>query len=145
MNQYTGPISAENWVIMTIKKIIDGEKINWLQVTIIELLSPSMYIVGDKTGIAVMEIPQEFSKYLEVGKGIKLVRPSKLDDDLISFDKKFSPMKTKAVKVVSHDVKKITALKNKMMKIKDVEKQSDSKQFKDIENAVDNTIIDKML
>lgn len=127
---------------MTIKQLMDGVRVNWMQLTIIEKVTDSKYIVGDNTGIAILEIPEEFCKYLEIGKGIKLVKPGKLDDNIISCDKRFSPMKTKAVKLVKHDQKKIDALKKLIAKTS--EKQEDT-QFKDIQNSHDNTIITEVL
>ena len=130
---------------MTIKQIIDGEKVNWIQITVLEKLTPSKYIVGDKTGIAVMEIPTDFSKYLEVGKGIKLVKPGRVDDNQITCDKRFNPMKTKAVNVIKHDQEIIDALKKKIMVGGCADKHEESKLFEEVEKAADNTIIDKLI
>ena len=60
---------------MTIKQLNDGVKVNWMQVTIIEKVTTTKYIVADGTGLAMMEIPDKFSNYIEVGKCAKLVKP----------------------------------------------------------------------
>ena len=130
---------------MTIKQIIDGEKFQWIQITGLEQLTPSKYIVGDRTGIALMEIPTDFSKYLEVGKGIKLVKPGRVDDNQITCDKRFNPMKTKAVKVIKHDQEIIDALKTKIMVEGCENKHEESKLFHEVEKVADNTIIDKLI
>ena len=71
---------------MTIKQLMDGVKVNWIQVTIIEQVTACKYIVADTTGIAAMEVPEEFIKYIEVGKGVKLVKPGKHGEDFIACD-----------------------------------------------------------
>ena len=67
---------------MTIEQLNDGVKVNWMQVTV----KTTKYIVDYGTGLAMMEIPDEFSKYVEVGKGVKLVKPKKCGEDRIVCD-----------------------------------------------------------
>ena len=97
---------------MTIKQLNDGVKVNWMQVTIIEKVTTTKYIVADGTGLAMMEIPDEFSKYVEVGKGVKLVKPKKCGEDRIACDKRFSPMKSQSIKVGALDQDKLASLRN---------------------------------
>ena len=127
---------------MTIKQLMDGVKVNWIQLTIIEEVTATKFIVGDSTGIAIMEIPEEFCKHIEVGKGVKLVKPSKLATDQITCDKRFNPMRTKAIRIDDPDQKKIELLKKLIAS--DVQLHDDTK-FLDIENAHVNTIIDKVV
>ena len=81
---------------MTIQDLIDGVKVNWIHVNVIEQLSPTRYIVGDATGLAIMEVASDHVENVEVAKGVKLTKPSKVDVDEIVSDKRFNPMKTKA-------------------------------------------------
>ena len=127
---------------MTIKQLMDGVKVNWIQVTIIEQVTACKYIVADTTGIAAMEVPEEFSKYIEVGKGVKLVKPGKHGEDFIACDKRFNPMKTKSMKLGKQDQKKINSLKELLAS---TVKNHDDTTFKDIQNAHDNTIINKVV
>ena len=80
---------------MTIKQLLDGVKVSWIHVNVIEQLSPTHFIVGDGTGLAIMEIDPSNVKHVEVGQGMKLAKPNKVSEDEISSDKKFTPMKTK--------------------------------------------------
>ena len=80
---------------MAIQILIDGVKLTWIHVNVIEELSPSRFIVGDRTGLAIMEIAPGHEKHVEIGQGIRLLKPNKITEDEISFDNKFTPMKTK--------------------------------------------------
>ena len=44
---------------MTIQKLLDGIKVNWMQINVIEQVSKNQYIVGDDTGLAIMEIASD--------------------------------------------------------------------------------------
>ena len=79
---------------MTIKQLLDGVQVKWLHVNIIEKVSLNQYIVGDSTGLAIMEVSS--GKHVEVGQGLKLIKPRKDEDDSIVADDKFTPMKTKS-------------------------------------------------
>ena len=127
---------------MTIQQLLSGVRVNWIQVNIIEQITATKFIVGDATGLALMEIPEEFSKYVEVGKGIKLVKPSKIGNDRIACDKRFTPMKTKEVKIKKPKEETINSLRN--LGAVNIQQADDSK-FKDIENTHDNDIIAKIL
>ena len=120
---------------MTIKQLMDGIKVNWIHVNIIEEVTLTKYIVGDASGLALMEIPEVFNKCMEVGKGVKLVKPSKIIDNVIACDKRFNPMKTKAMKLDTPDQDKIDQLKN--LRIPTVQLNDDIK-FKTIENDIEN-------
>ena len=65
---------------MTIQSLIDGVKLTWIHVNVIEELSPSRFIVGDSTGLAIMEIAPGHEKHVEIGQGIRLLKPNKITD-----------------------------------------------------------------
>ena len=81
---------------MTIQKLISGENVNFLQVNVLKELNSTQYIVGDATGMAIMTIEEASAKFVEVGKGLKMVKPSKVDENNIAAHPKFNPQKTKA-------------------------------------------------
>ena len=60
---------------MTIQKLIDGEHVSCLQVNILKELSATQYIVGDTTQIAIMTTDESSAKFVEVGKGLRMVKP----------------------------------------------------------------------
>ena len=98
---------------MTIKQLLDGVKVSWIHANVIEKLSATQFIVGDATGIAIMETDQNHENHVEVGHGVKLVKPSKINEDEISMDKKFTPMKTKPKKIPEPCIERIEALRAK--------------------------------
>ena len=85
----------------------------WIHVNVIEELSPSIFIVGDSTGLAIMEIAPGHEKHVEIGQGIRLLKPNKIIEDEISFDNKFTPMKTKPKTIPKPDDARIAALRAK--------------------------------
>lgn len=84
---------------MTIQKLLNGEKINVLHVNIIEEISTTQFVVGDSTGIVIMQIKEDSShqKQIEIGKGLKIMKPQKIKDNVIGCNEKFSPMKMKPI------------------------------------------------
>ena len=97
---------------MTIQKLIDGEHVNCLQVNILKELSATQYIVGDTTGIAILTIDEGSAKFVEVGKGLRMVKPSKVDENNISTHPKFSPQKMKAMllNIDDEDIERLSTL-----------------------------------
>ena len=87
---------------MTIHNLLNGETVKMIQVNIIKEISPTQFIVGDITGIAIMIVEEEvvYKKQIEVGKGLKIVKPQKINDTTISCHPKFSPMKTKSKEII---------------------------------------------
>ena len=82
---------------MTIQKLLRGEQVNVLQVNVLKEISSTQFIVGDVTGLAMMNIEENAQKkQIEVGKGLKLMKPQKLGENMIGCHAKFKPMKTKA-------------------------------------------------
>ena len=51
---------------MTIQSLIDGVKLTWIHINVIEELSQSRFIVGDSTGLAIMEIAPGHKKMLRL-------------------------------------------------------------------------------
>ena len=96
---------------MTLLALLNGENVNWIQVNIIKQLNSTNYIVGDSTCVSVMSIPEDsgYEKHIDVGKGIKVVKPQKINDKLIICHPKFTPMKTKAQNI-TFDLSVIDAL-----------------------------------
>ena len=50
-----------------------------------------------------MNINSENTKHIEVGKGLKMVKPSKIEEKVITHHPKFSPMKTKVFQMKVND------------------------------------------
>ena len=97
---------------MTIQQLLDGVKVNWIHVKVIEKLSETHYIVGDATGLAVMETTEAHQKYVEVGQGLKLIKPKKIETDIIGGDQRFSPMKTKPIVLPKLNPKRMAKLQS---------------------------------
>ena len=102
---------------MTILQLLNGEIVNCLQVNVLKKISSTQFIVGDKTGIAIMTTEMDATQHIELGKGLKMVKPSKIDENVISPHPKFSPMKTKAIQI-DVDPNQLKNLEKKAMKIK---------------------------
>ena len=57
-----------------------------------------------------MESDSKHENQIEVSKGLKLIKPTKIKTDVITADYRFSPMKTKAIplqKIDQHQVEKL--------------------------------------
>ena len=63
---------------MTIFQLLKGEKVNFLQVNVLKQISLTHYIVADKTGLAIMSTDEQANQFIEIGKGLKMVKPSKV-------------------------------------------------------------------
>ena len=130
---------------MTIQQLLDGAKVNWIHVKILEKVSPTQYVVGDSTGLAIMEIDpnSNHDKYIKVGKVAKLVKPSKITADVIACDKRFNPMKTKPIILAEIDQGRMDHLKTLH---KTTCHKMDDIDFETIENDYqDNSIINKKI
>ena len=82
---------------MTILKLMNGEKVNFLQLNVLKEINSTQFIVGDQTGMAILTTDHDNAKWIEVGKGLKMVKPAKLDENRITCHPKFCPMKTKSL------------------------------------------------
>ena len=123
---------------MTMKKLMNAEPVNWLHVNVLKQLSPTKFIVGDATGLAIMDVPgnHENSRHIEVGKGLRLVKPTKVTDDQITFNDKFTPMKSKPL-----DIK----LDEKRMRKLEKDANLDHSQKQNPMEYKENTIASKIL
>ena len=61
---------------MTIKKVLDGCKVNLLAVNIVKQINEAQFIVSDNSGAAVINVQNsEIVKQFKVGKGLKIFKP----------------------------------------------------------------------
>ena len=128
---------------MTIQQLLDGVKVNWIHVNVIEKLSETHYIIGDATGLAVMETTATHQKYIEVGQGLKLIKPKKIETDVIGGDQRFNPMKTKPMALPNLNPKRMAKLQSAP---KPDCKQIDHIDFETIQNDYpENSIVSKTL
>ena len=89
---------------MTILQILRGENVTVLQVNVLKEINSTQFVVGDTTGLAVMTVNKSATKFIEVGKGVRMFKPSKVNEKVISVHPKFSPKKTKAMQMeVNYD------------------------------------------
>ena len=89
---------------------------NILTVTVVKKISSERYIVGDKSGLAVLE-HQQNGKELKTGTGIKLIKPVRATENVLKCNTNFPP-----VKALEHDKVSPT-----------------SAQLQEIESKVENT------
>ena len=66
---------------MTIEQVLNCSKVKWLQVNIIEKISEHHYVVADTTALAIMEVTSPETAEIEVGQGLKLIKPRKTEED----------------------------------------------------------------
>jgi hypothetical protein len=127
---------------MTIIKLLQGEKVNFLQVNVLKEINSTQFIVGDHTGMAIMTTDCNAAKCFEVGKGLKMVKPSKIEDNVITSHPKFNPMKTKALQL-DFDYDKINELEAMGDKAIPVNKGTTFSQIE--KDFGDNAVIDQVL
>ena len=82
---------------MTILKLLNGETMKILRVDIIKKISPFQFIVADATGMAIVNVTLESNhqKHIVAGKSIKVIKPFKVEDKVITWDPKSSPIQLK--------------------------------------------------
>lgn len=89
---------------MTILDLLEGKKVNLLHVNVLKQINSTQYIVGDKTGLAILTVlTSENSNNVEVGKGLKMVKPSVVDPKNITSHPKFTPTKTKPIEMTVNE------------------------------------------
>ena len=127
---------------MTILQLINSEKVSVLHVNVIKQIDSTHYVVADQTGMAIMITDEQANQFIEIGKGLKMVKPSRIDENTISTHPKFKPMKTKATQM-DVDFDQIKELEKKIMPR---HCQNNSISFNKIEtDFADNAIIDQIL
>ena len=130
---------------MTISKILNGEKVKILQVDIIQKINSEKFIVADETEIAIMKVTPEskHQKHVIVGKSVKIVKPFQVEENVISWDQKFTPMSSKSMNI-KIDEEKLKNIKLYAKKLKD--EISKGTSFKEIEEDYQqNSVIDTVL
>ena len=128
---------------MTIVKLLSGEKVNFLEVNVLKEINSTQFIVGDRTGLALLTIDVSATKFVEVGKGLKMVKPTHVEEKVIAAHPKFSPMKAKAIQmdVNYEDIDTFEA-----MNIKIAAPQQKGLNFKQVEADYGETaVIDQVL
>ena len=88
---------------MTIIALLKGEKVNFLHVNVLRQINSTQFIVGDMTGLAILTIQGENTNNVEVGKGLKMVKPLFVEKQVITSHPKFSPMKVKEIPMDVND------------------------------------------
>ena len=129
---------------MTLLQLLNNEKVNWVQVNIIKQINTTNYIVGDASCVSIMTIPEDsgYEKYVEVGKGIKLVKPQRIAEKHISCHPKFSPMKSRPQKININQVEVETLASSVIIKPPRSNETSFSKINTDYDyNTVINTVV----
>ena len=88
---------------MTIAVILDGAQVNVLTVTVIDIIKLGLLIVGDTTGLVLLKLGQSGNtqtvKCVEKDKGLKILRPVKESNSVLSTNGKYRPQKTEKQKV----------------------------------------------
>ena len=79
--------------------LLNGETVKVLHVNILKEINPTQFNVADKSGIAILTSTSYNKKLIEVGNGLKMLKPCKLKENVIACHTKFSPMKTKPLKI----------------------------------------------
>ena len=79
-----------------LSELISGEHLNWIQVDVIKKISPTQFIIGDGSTVAVLDIPEdsEYEDKIEVGKGVKLIKPALIAENVIICHPNFWPLFT---------------------------------------------------
>ena len=60
---------------MTILDLLNGKTVNYIQVNVLKQINPDQYIVGDRTGLAILNLDSDKRQNIEVAKGLKTMKP----------------------------------------------------------------------
>ena len=126
---------------MTILDLLNGKTVNYIQVNVLKQINPDQYIVGDRTGLAILNLDSDKRQNIEVGKGLKMVKPS-IAEKVITCHPKFSPMKTKAL-LMDLDSEKMDELELIGKSKKTCTKGTNFQQIED--NYGSTAVIDRVL
>ena len=69
---------------MSLKALLNCEgdtTINWLYVNILEMLTGTLFMVADVTGVAIMQVDERTKENVQLGQGIKLSKVRKIGND----------------------------------------------------------------
>ena len=69
---------------MSLKSLMNCEgdtTINWLYVNILEMLTSTLFMVADVTGVAIMQVDERTKEDVQLGQGIKLSKARKIGKD----------------------------------------------------------------
>ena len=98
-------ISLRSSSSMTIAAILDGAQVNVLTVTVIDIIKLGLLIVGDTTGLVLLKLGQSGNpqtvKCVEKYKGLKILRPVKESNSVLSTNGKYRPQKTEKQKIIA--------------------------------------------
>ena len=131
---------------MTLKQLLETDGVTtlkWIYVNIIQLLSYNQFIVADSTGLAIMQVDEKTKNEIEVGQGLKLVKPRKIDD--ISFIMENASVRTKPMVLRKLNKTKMEELSQKATNVKKTQKPKYEEFNSIINNYEENTIVDAVL
>ena len=131
---------------MTLKQLLETDGVTtlkWIYVNIIQLLSYNQFIVADSTGLAIMQVDEKIKKEIEVGQGLKLVKPRKIDD--ISFIMENASVRTKPMVLRKLDKTEMEELSQKAANVQKTQKPKYTEFNSIINNYGENTIVDTVL
>jgi len=131
---------------MTIKQLLETDgttTIKWLYVNIVQFLSYNHFIVADTTGLAIMQVEEKSDKQIEVGQGLKMIKPRKIDDDCFIHENQ--AVKTKPMVLPKPDKIKIEELTQKAANLKKTKKASYTEFNQIIDNYKEDDIVDAVL
>ena len=69
---------------MSLKSLMNCEGdtiINWLYVNILEMLTGTLFMVADGTGVAIMQVDERAKEHVQLGQGMKLSKARKIGKD----------------------------------------------------------------
>ena len=127
---------------MSLTQFLDSNHLpgNILIIQVIRKLKPCVFIVGDSSGLALLDITENphHEKELKVTSTVKLLKPVAKDKQTINTNKKFKPMQTKQDLNISPSEEDILKLN---VTNEEIQPKSDSITFQTIMTNTSQTII----
>ena len=139
---------------MTIENVLKGERANWIHVNVMKEISDKSdnYVIADASGIAVLKMPSdsEIKQKLNLGKGIRIVKPKKIATNVITFDPKLKPIETKPIPSLSISEENINNLLTEFANTPELSKSpvkilAGEMTFNQIEHIQDTGIVPRIL
>ena len=130
----------------SLKHFLDDGKLsgNILTVTLVKKITNERYIIGDKSGLAILEYSNTGKKELKIGTGIKLIKPVNLNKWTVRCNSNFAPVKTLDHDEVNAKPKQLQELENKVEKPKENSKHDNHMTFEEIRKMPTGNAIQKL-
>ena len=97
---------------MSLKNLLQAEKQQVINLSVIKELDFCKYIIGDNSGLAILNVTPKHEKDIAIGNTVKLIKPEVIDFQTVKTNNNFRPLKAKEQINIKPSDKDIAKLEN---------------------------------